>query len=54
MAGAYTSTFEYQGKSCSFALIIPLSDDMIIDLGELTTCSLDVAPRTTAPAKRQR
>jgi hypothetical protein len=46
-------TFEYQGKPCSFDLFIPLSEDMIIDLGEMTTCSLDVAPRTTAPAKRQ-
>ena len=54
MAGAYKGTFEYQGRSCAFELFIPLSDDMIIDLGEMTTCSLDVAPRPTAPAKRQR
>ena len=54
MAGAYKGTFEFRGKSCSFELLIPLSDDMIIDLGEMTTCYLDVAPRPTAPAKRQR
>lgn len=54
MTGDYTGTFEYQGRSCSFPLSIPPSDDMIIDLGEITTCSLDVAPRPTAPGKRQR
>jgi outer membrane usher protein len=54
MTGAYRGTFEYQGKSCSFELIIPRSDDMIIDLGDMTTCYLDVVPRPTAPAKRQR
>jgi outer membrane usher protein len=54
MTGAYTGTFEYQGRSCSFELFIPLSNDMIIDLGEKMTCYLDGAPRPTAPLKRQR
>jgi outer membrane usher protein len=54
MTGAYMGTFAYQGKSCSFELFIPLSSDMIIDLGEKMTCYLDVAPRPATPAKRQR
>jgi len=54
MAGNYAGSFEYQGQSCTFELVIPLSDEMIIDLGEMTTCSVDAVIRPAVPAKRQR
>ncbi len=50
-SGTYHASFTYQGKQCSFDLEIPASPDLMIDLGVVPTCSLDVAPERTLPKR---
>lgn len=45
MPGTYAAAFEFQGRHCSFELAIPASDDMLIDLGDITACSFDSPAR---------
>ncbi len=33
--GGYTASLNYNGKTCSFGIIIPETDEMIIELGEI-------------------
>jgi len=40
-SGKYEASFEYGGKRCLFALTIPETTEMIIDLGEVT-CEVDL------------
>ena len=39
--GRYAAAFEFQGRQCSFELLIPESDEMLTDLGDITACSFD-------------
>lgn len=44
LAGTYRAGFEFLGKQCSFMLVFPRSEEMIIDLGDLTACRFEGAP----------
>jgi outer membrane usher protein len=34
--GTYPATISYRGEECNFDLVVPASDQMFIDVGEVT------------------
>ncbi len=42
--GQYRGSFAYKGTTCSFTVSVPATDDLIIDLGEMTVCSVEGQP----------
>lgn len=47
--GSHTTSFVYENKSCSFDLIVPVSDETLIDLEELVCYAEPVADAAEAP-----
>jgi hypothetical protein len=42
--GKYKATFDYRGKICSLDIVIPESDEMIVDLGDIECDIISSSP----------
>jgi len=50
-SGTFHASFEYQGRQCDFNMLVPASEEMIIDLGSVPTCVMG-AEKGVAPPVR--
>jgi outer membrane usher protein len=48
--GVYQGSFRYRDRECAFSLTVPVSDDLIIDLGAVTACRREGEAAPAGPA----
>ena len=48
--GVYHGSFSFKGTTCSFTILVPITDDLIIDLGTITACSVDAVAAPSGAA----